>query len=228
MPNLRSLESLRRRVCTIIDIGTADDLISRAYDIFYTLVILVNLMVTIAYTFDEAEAACGPLLLRIEAATVAFFAVDCALRIWTAKYHHPNLKEWKAVCRYIFSFSGIVDLLSFLPYYMPFFFPSGAVAFRMFRVVRIFRLFRINAYYDSLNVITQVLTSKAQQLLSSVFIILVPMTASSLCMYSLEHDAQPQVFSNAFSGIWWAVSTLLTVGYGDITPSPPLARSSAF
>ena len=185
MANYRSLESLRRRVCTIIDIGTADDLISRAYDIFYTLVILANLVVTIAYTFDEAEAACGPLLLRIEAATVAFFALDCVLRLWTAKYHHPNLKEWKAVCRYIFSFSGIVDLLSFLPYYMPFFFPSGAVAFRMFRVVRIFRLFRINAYYDSLNVITQVLTSKAQQLLSSVFIILVLMTASSLCMYSL-------------------------------------------
>ena len=123
-----------------------------------------------------------------------------------------------------FSFSGIVDLLSFLPYYMPFFFPSGAVAFRMFRVVRIFRLFRINAYYDSLNVITQVLTSKAQQLLSSVFIILVLMTASSLCMYSLEHDAQPQVFSNAFSGIWWAVSTLLTVGYGDIYPITTLGK----
>lgn len=224
MPNFRSLESLRRRICTIIDIGTADDLISRAYDIFYTLVILVNLVVTIAYTFDEAEAACGPLLLRIEAATVAFFAVDCVLRIWTVKYHHPNLKEWKAVCRYIFSFSGIVDLLSFLPYYMPFFFPSGAVAFRMFRVVRIFRLFRINAYYDSLNVITQVLTSKAQQLFSSVFIILVLMTASSLCMYSLEHDAQPEVFSNAFSGIWWSVSTLLTVGYGDIYPITSMGK----
>ncbi len=218
MPNFRSLESLRRRICTIIDIGTADDLISRAYDIFYTLVILVNLMVTIAYTFDEAEAACGPLLLRIEAATVAFFAVDCVLRIWTAKYHHPNLKEWKAVCRYIFSFSGIVDLLSFLPYYMPFFFPSGAVAFRMFRVVRIFRLFRINAYYDSLHVITEVLRGKRQQLLSSVFIILTLMLASSLCMYSLEHEAQPEVFRNAFSGIWWSVSTLLTVGYGDIYP----------
>ena len=224
MPNLKSLESLRRRICTIIDIGTADDLISRAYDILYTLVILINLAVTIAYTFDEVEARCGGLLLDIEEITVAFFAVDCALRIWTAKYHHPNLKEWKAVCRYIFSFSGIVDLLSFLPYYMPFFFPSGAVAFRMFRVVRIFRLFRINAYYDSLNVITQVLTSKAQQLLSSVFIILVLMTASSLCMYSLEHDAQPDVFSNAFSGIWWAVSTLLTVGYGDIYPITTLGK----
>ena len=224
MPNFRSLESLRRRVCTIIDIGTADDLISRAYDIFYTLVILVNLAVTIAYTFDEVEARCGGLLLDIEEITVAFFAVDCILRIWTAACHHPALPEWKAACAYIFSFSGIIDILSFLPYYLPVFFPSGAVAFRMVRVVRIFRLFRINAYYDSLNVITQVLTSKAQQLLSSVFIILVLMTASSLCMYSLEHDAQPQVFSNAFSGIWWAVSTLLTVGYGDIYPITTLGK----
>lgn len=224
MPDIRSIEPLRRRVCSIIDIGTTDDFISRAYDIFYTLVILVNLAVTIAYTFDGAEARCGGLLLDIEAATVAFFAVDCALRIWTAKFRSPGMKEWRAVCKYVFSFSGIVDLLSFLPYYLPVFFPSGAVAFRMFRVVRIFRLFRINAYYDSLNVITQVLASKAQQLLSSVFIILVLMIASSLCMYSLEHDAQPEVFSNAFSGIWWSVSTLLTVGYGDIYPITTMGK----
>ena len=224
MPDIRSIEPLRRRICSIIDIGTADDFISRAYDIFYTLVILVNLAVTIAYTFDGAEARCGGLLLDIEAATVAFFAADCALRIWTAKFRGPGMEEWRAVCKYVFSFSGIVDLLSFLPYYLPVFFPSGAVAFRMFRVVRIFRLFRINAYYDSLNVITQVLASKAQQLLSSVFIILVLMIASSLCMYSLEHDAQPEVFSNAFSGIWWSVSTLLTVGYGDIYPITTMGK----
>lgn len=83
MPDIRSIEPLRRRICSIIDIGTADDFISRAYDIFYTLVILVNLAVTIAYTFDGAEARCGGLLLDIEAATMAFFAADCALRIWT-------------------------------------------------------------------------------------------------------------------------------------------------
>ncbi len=224
MPHSQSYDALRRRVCSIIDIGTAEDLPSRAYDILYTLVILLNLAVTIAYTFDEAELRHGPLLLDIEAITVAFFAVDCALRVWTAKLRAPNAPEWRAVCGYLFSFSGIIDLLSFLPYYLPVFFPAGAVAFRMFRVVRIFRLFRINAYYDSLNVITQVLTGKAQQLLSSVFIILVLMIASSLCMYSLEHEAQPEVFSNAFSGIWWSVSTLLTVGYGDIYPITTMGK----
>ena len=93
-------------------------------------------------------------------------------------------------------------MLSFVPYYLPVFFPMGSVAFRMIRIVRIFRLFRINAYYDSLHVITEVISGKRQQLISSVFIILVLMLASSLCMYSLEHEALPEVFTSAFSGIW--------------------------
>ena len=224
MSGPRTLEPLRRRMGTIVDIGSTEDFPSRAYDIVYTLVIFLNLGVTIAYTFDTAEDRCGVLLLTIEEWTVAYFAVDWALRVWTAKYRCPDLPETRAILKYLLSFGGIVDILSFLPYYLPWFFPAGAVAFRMFRVVRIFRLFRINAYYDSLNVITQVLTSKAQQLLSSVFIILVLMTASSLCMYSLEHDAQPEVFSNAFSGIWWSVSTLLTVGYGDIYPVTSMGK----
>lgn len=94
----------------------------------------------------------------------------------------------------------------------------------MIRIVRIFRLFRINAYHDSFSVIGQVIYGKRSQLISSVFIILLLMIGSSLCMYSLEHEAQPEVFTNAFSGIWWATSTLLTVGYGDIYPITTLGR----
>ena len=107
---------------------------------------------------------------------------------------------------------------------MPFFFPAGTVAFRMIRIVRIFRLFRINSYYDSLSVITEVIYGKRQQLISLVSIILILMLGSSLCMYSLEHEAQPDVFTNAFSGIWWSASTLLTVGYGDIYPITTMGK----
>ena len=81
-----------------------------------------------------------------------------------------------------------------------------------------FHLFRINANYDSFHVIRSVLYEKRNQLASSLFIIFVLMMASSLFMYSVEHPVQPEVFRNAFSGIWWSVSTLLTVGYGDIYP----------
>ena len=220
-----SLALLRQRIFRMVSVGVVDDPINGSYDIISTLALLINLVVTFALTFDKAVADFGPLLYKLEAITVAFFALDYVLRLFTANNLYPDLPEGKSLLKYVFSFSGIVDLFSFLPYYLPVFFPSGAVVFRLFRIARIFRLFRINAYYDSLNVITEVIAGKRQQLLSSFFILGVLMLASSLCMYSLEHDAQPEVFKSAFSGIWWSVSTLLTVGYGDIYPITPLGKA---
>ena len=217
-------EKRRKRLFEIIEIGSNYDAVCWGYDFFNTFTIILNLAVSILYTFDNMELKYGPLLLTLERLTVAFFAIDFALRVYTARYMYPDVSQPRAISKYLLSFSGIVDILSFVPYYMPFFFPSGAVAFRMLRIVRIFRLFRINAYYDSLNVITEVIIGKKQQLLSSVFIILILMLSSSLCMYSLENRAQPEVFTNAFSGIWWAASTLLTVGYGDIYPVTTIGK----
>ena len=208
----------RKRLASIVEMGSAGDWVSRGYDIVSCLMLLVNITVTILYTFEKVKAQFGSALLLLETLTVAFFAVDYVLRVWTAPEINSQSSAFRATRKYVLSLTGLVDLLSFLPYYLPVFFPAGTAVFRIFRVVRIFRLFQINAYYSALNVITEVLNSRKQQLLSSVFIILVLMVASSLCMYSLENEAQPEVFSNAFSGIWWAASTLLTVGYGDIYP----------
>ena len=215
--NPQQLEK-RRRLFEIVEIGAAGDRMSRAYDLFYTLTIILTLVATNLDTYNGIHDRYALLLDVIEFLTVSAFAVDYFLRLYTADFKYRGMSRGKAMARYAFSFGGIIDLISFLPVYLPFFFPSGAAAFRLVRVIRIFRLFRINAYYDSLSVVTSVLKSKKNQLVSSVVIILVLMLASSLCMYSLENEAQPEVFTNAFSGIWWAASTLLTIGYGDIYP----------
>ena len=185
---------------------------------------MINIIASILTTYSNINERIGPVLLTLEAITVVFFAVDYVFRLVTARFLYNGEKEWRAIIKYVVSFDGIVDLLSFFPYFLPIIFPMGTVAFRMLRIVKIFRLFRVNAYYDSLNVIKDVLNSRKQQLISSVFIILVLMVGASLCMYSLEHEAQPDVFKNAFSGIWWAASTLLTVGYGDIYPVTILGK----
>ena len=217
-------EKRRKRFYDIIEVGSDYDVYSRAYDFVNAGAIILNIIASIMYTFEEWRNQYGLPLLFVIHITVAFFAVDYVLRIWTAKFQYKGEKEIFAIWKYVCSTAGIIDLISFLPEYLPFFFPSGGVAFRMVRLIRIFRLFRINRYYDSLNVISEVLKSRKQQLISSVFIIVMLMIASSLCMYSLEHEAQPEVFSNAFSGIWWAASTLLTVGYGDIYPVTMLGK----
>jgi voltage-gated potassium channel len=208
----------------MVSTGVVDQPINKFYDILSIVALILNLFAAFAITFDYMEEHYKGLLLAIEAVTTFFFAVDYVLRLFTAKELYPKLSEKDSVIKYIFSFAGLVDLLSFLPYYLPVFFPAGTTVFRLFRVARILRLFRINSYYDQLNVITEVLSSKKQQLTASVFIILILMMASSLCMYSVEHDAQPEVFQNAFSGIWWSASTLLTVGYGDIYPVTTLGK----
>ena len=211
-------DRFRKRLFEIVEVGNDLDKVSRAYDYFNVILIVLNLTVSIMHTFSNINAEYGDTLILIERITVGCFCLDYILRIFTAKFLYPKLKESHAIKKYMVSFNGIVDILSFLPYYLPVFFPAGSVAFRMIRIVRIFRLFRINAYHDSFSVIRDVIYGKRQQLISSVFIILILMIGSSLCMYSLEHEAQPEVFQNAFSGIWWATSTLLTVGYGDIYP----------
>lgn len=224
MENKNKLNDIRKKIFTVIDVNSNVGFINRFYDFFSTAVLIVNILVVTLNTVNSLHAEYGHFFEAVEAITVAFFAIDCILRLFTAKNLHPECSNARAILKYVFSFDGIVDILSFLPYYLPVFFPSGMAVFRFFRVVRIFRLFRINAYYDSLNVITEVLKSKKMQLVSSAFIILVLMLASSLCMYSVENAAQPEVFSNAFSGIWWSVSTLLTIGYGDIYPITPLGQ----
>ena len=180
------LTALKKRTFQVIEVGYMEDEMSRLYDIINVLAIVVNLLASVLMTFAGVRERFEGALLLVESVTVLFFAADYVLRVFTAEYKYPDRKPGRAALSYMVSFAGIVDLLSFLPYYLPIFFPAGAVACRMF--------------------------------LSSVFIIMVLMLASSLAMYSLENPAQLEVFSNAFSGIWWAASTLLTVGYGDIYP----------
>ena len=212
------INRVRAKIFNMVSTGVIDEPINRFYDFLSIVALVFNLFAAFAITFDYMEEHYKGLLLAIEAVTTFFFAVDYLLRLISSAELYPKLSEPKAALRYIFSMAGIIDLLSFFPYYLPVFFPAGGTVFRLFRVARILRLFRINSYYDQLNVITEIIVSKSQQLLASVFIILILMMASSLCMYSVEHEAQPDVFQNAFSGIWWSASTLLTVGYGDIYP----------
>ncbi len=215
-------DNFKQKVFNVIQIGDKSNHISRLFDIFITITILANIIVTFLQTFEELKYL-NTFFNAVEYITLLIFCGEYILRIWTADYLYPEKTKPQARLRFLVSFDGVVDFLTIVPV----FFLSGFVIFRMLRVARIFHLFRLNAKYDSFNVITTVLYEKRNQIISSVFIVVILMLASSLCMYSVEHDAQPLVFKNAFSGIWWSMSTLLTVGYGDIYPITTLGRIMA-
>ncbi len=206
----------RKRVFEIIQIGVDSDIASRTFDFLIVGLVIANIILSVYYTFDELRGYYG-LFHALELVTVVFFTVELALRLWTADYIYGKGRIASPL-RYLVSFNGIIELLSIFPFYLPLIFPKGIIAFRIFRVARILRLFQANAYSDATAAIIIVIKRKRNLMLSSMLIIFVIMTMASLVMYEFEHDAQPDVFVNAFSGMWWATATLLTVGYGDIYP----------
>ncbi len=208
-------KSLRERIFDVIQIAGGTDTMSRLFDYTIITLILISIAITTAQTF-ALPAQAVRILNLLDAVCMIAFTIEYLLRLWTADLLYPASKV--PHLRFLVSPSALIDLLSFLPFYLTGLIPEGMVVFRLIRVARILRLFRINSYLDPVAAILSVLKRKASLIFASLFLVFVLMFASSLLMYYAEHEAQPELFENAFSGLWWAVSTLSTTGYGDIYP----------
>lgn len=209
-------KEIKKRIFDIIQIGTRVDIPSTIFDYFIVCMILISISVTFLQTFEELMPF-QKMLDRIEFFTINIFIIEYSLRLYTSDLLYPDTPKMKALNKFIFSFYGIIDMLSILSYFSALY-SNGIIALRMIRAVRILRLFKVNKTIDAFNVVGEVLKEKKNQILSSLFMIAMLILGSSLCMYGFEHEAQPEVFENAFSGIWWALSAVLTIGYGDIYP----------
>lgn len=144
--------------------------------------------------------------------------MEYLLRLWTADLLYPALSPFKARLRYVRSGMALIDLIAILPFYLPTLLPINLLGLRTIRMVRLLRIFKLNRYSDALASIGTVFRQKSKELFVSMGAVAILMVIASLLIYHAEHDIQPDKFQNAFSGLWWAVSTLTTVGYGDIYP----------
>ena len=196
---------------------------SSIFDSLILMLIVFSVLSVFICTFTIPDLLFH-ILIRIEFVSLIIFTAEYALRIWTANLLYPGLNPVRARIRYIISPMAIIDLISILPFILPILHPYNLVGVRVFRLVRLLRIFKLNRYSDALAAIGDVFRKKAHQMVASVFFVLMILILASLLIYYAEHDAQPDQFANAFSGLWWAVATLTTVGYGDIYPITPLGR----
>lgn len=151
-------------------------------------------------------------LFRFEIVLLVIFAAEYALRVYAA----PNR------LKYIFSFWGVIDLLSFLPAMVLLTPEWQAVrAFRLLRLVRLLKLFRSLHALDRL---VKAFKDVREELLLFVIIAALMLYVSAVGIYIFEHEAQPEVFRSIPMSLWWAVATFTTVGYGDMYPITPGGR----
>lgn len=186
--------------------------------------IILNVIAIFLESYKSINKDYAVLFYGIELVSIVVFSIEYIIRIWVADLQYPDLSPAKARFKYMFSFLGLVDLFSILPFYLPYLITIDLRIMRVLRLLRLLRLLKLNRHSKSLQVIGKVLKNTKNDILVTVFMVFILLVLASTLMYSIENDAQPEAFENIGQALWWAVATLTTVGYGDIYPITGLGK----
>ncbi|MDD2371917.1 MAG: ion transporter [Firmicutes bacterium] len=217
------MQNLKLKIYNLIRDDDKNNIWGNIFDGTIIFLITLNVIIVILETFQLSYSILA-IFQIIEIITVVVFTIEYLVRLWTSNIKFSEVSNLKSKVKLIFSFMAIIDLFAILPFYLQLIVPIDIRLVRVFRLFRLFRLFKLNRYTNSLTTIFKVIKNKSSQLISSVFLVSFLMIIASVIMYEFENAAQPELFQNAFSGFWWAINTITTVGYGDIYPITTLGK----
>ena len=186
----------------------ADTPAGKAFDVILIISIMLSVLVVMADSVHNIQAQWGKVLFILEWIFTALFTVEYVLRLFCVG---------KPV-QYATSFFGIVDLLAILPTYLGVFFPGSQylTVIRILRLLRIFRVLKLAQYVGEANELMQALASSRRKITVFLFAVATLVVILGSAMYVLEGEKNG--FVSIPASIYWAIVTLTTVGYGDISP----------
>jgi voltage-gated potassium channel len=187
----------------------------RLVDALFIAVIAAAVLAGMAETVPELSAGGLRLAQRLGNLALALFTMEYLLRHWFAPERHPELGPARARLRYARSFLGLVDLLVILPGYLALVWPTGRGVIELADLLALLKLAR---YTPSLGLVAAVFRNEARPLLGALMAMSVLLVIAAGCIYLLERDAQPEVFTSIPRSVWWAIVTMASVGYGDMVP----------
>ena len=210
----------RQAVYRVLETANNKDLASRTVDIALIALIALSVIAVILESVPSIEIRFDSQLYWFEVFTVGVFSVEYVLRLWCAVENpaYAGMSAARARLRYAFSFHAIIDLLAILPFYLLTFGLVTSVDMRFLRAFRLLRVLKLTRYSSALNMLVVTINDNARALAASFLILLTVMLLAASGMYYFEREAQPHAFGSIPAAMWWAFSTLTTVGYGDVTP----------
>ncbi|AAZ18792.1 probable potassium channel, VIC family [Psychrobacter arcticus 273-4] len=214
-PNTEAVTHLRNRIHIIIE-GT-DTRLGKLFDIVLLIAILASVAVVMLDSVLYMRLQYGMLFLYAEWFFTILFTIEYMLRLFSA----PNR------FRYVFSFFGIVDLLSVLPSYLSLMFVGVQylLVIRILRILRIFRVLKLEAYMQQAGFLASALKTSQQKITVFFLSLVLLVTIFGSIVYVVEGPENG--FTSIPQSIYWAVVTLTTVGYGDMSPKTPLGQAIA-
>ena len=178
----------------------------KVFALLIQFLIIVSLVTFSIDTLPNLSKDLKQILYLVEIITVVIFSFEYLLRFLLAK------KKLK----FIFSFYGLVDLLAILPFYLSTGYDLRSI--RIFRLLRLVRILKLFKYNQAIKRFHRALVIAKEELILFGFVAAIMLYLSAVGIYYCESDAQPEQFSSVFHSLWWSVTTLTTVGYGDMYP----------
>lgn len=195
----------------------SDTRAGRRFDEALIVAILLSVAVVLVDSVGDIASRHGRVLDALEWFFTLLFTVEYAARL--ACIRHP--------ARYATSFFGVVDLVSVLPTYFAFFFPEAhaLIDVRILRLLRVFRIFKLSAYIGEYRLLAAAIAASRRKILVFLSVVVMIVLIVGTLMYIIE--GPDRGFTTIPTAVYWAIVTMTTVGYGDITPQTPLGRALA-
>jgi voltage-gated potassium channel len=210
--------ALRRRTHEILEQGPFGDVTSRAVNNLLVAVIVLNLVATALQSVPSLDAKYGTLFAVIEWTSLILFTAEYLARAWVAA---DNGDDWRGRLKYVLSPIGIVDLLAVAPFWIALFSDTDLRFLLVFRMVRFLKLAR---YSPGMRSLLDAIYTERRALFGCLVIIMGATLVGASIMQVVEGEAQPEKFGTIPDAMWWAIITLATVGYGDVSPVTPIGK----
>lgn len=215
--------TMRRRLYEIMELGHGEDRISHVFDTALVVLIVLNIAAFVAESVPSLHAAYAAQFTAFEYFSVAVFTIEYLTRLWVAVEvpYLRRLSPFEARWRFARGPAQIIDLLAVLPFYLGQLF---AIDLRVLRALRLLRLLKLSRYSPAMHTLIRVISNERRALSGALLLLAAAVLFASTGIHYLESDAQPDKFGSIPEAAWWAVATLTTVGYGDLTPVTPFGK----
>jgi len=186
----------------------------RLFDQILILIILLSIAVVILDSVQSISEQYHSILFALEWLFTFIFTIEYLARLYCARDRK----------KYAFSFFGIIDLIAFLPTYLAFFFPElhSLIDVRVLRLLRIFRIFKLTSFLVEYTHLANAFAASRRKIMVFLSIVLMVVIVMGSLMYVVEGPEHG--FTSIPISIYWAITTMTTVGFGDITPKTDLGK----
>lgn len=206
--------------------------LSDRFELFSILLVLYLVFMDIIMSIEMVKSVFSHtiIVMAVEAGIYAIFTLEYSSRVWSCMESpvYAELGWFRGRLKLMSGVIEMVDLVVLLAYYINFM-PGfnrlkGLSALRMIRLLRVAALLKVERKTSSFSKIVSVLKTKKSELIATLFTAAVLMIMSATTMYYIENEAQPVAFGSVPAAMWWSVTALTTVGYGDVVPKTPAGK----